>query len=145
MKPVTIYTTPSCGYCFAAKRLLRGKGVAFEEIDVSADPARRAEMIAAGDRGAGRCRRSSSAARGSAASTTSPPSIGRASSTRCSRTAEMRAALIQLCSGDDPAANLVATEALVREAAAGGAALALTPECTNIVSSSRVAPGPRPP
>ena len=49
----------------------------------------------------------------------------------------MRAALIQLCSGDDPAANLVATEALVRKAAAGGATLALTPECTNIVSSSR--------
>ncbi|MFO1141457.1 MAG: carbon-nitrogen hydrolase family protein [Amaricoccus sp.] len=49
----------------------------------------------------------------------------------------MRAALIQLRSGDDPAANLVETEAFVREAAAGGAALALTPECTNIVSSDR--------
>ena len=49
----------------------------------------------------------------------------------------MRAALVQLCSGDDPAANLAVTEALVREAAAGGAALALTPECTNIVSSDR--------
>jgi glutaredoxin 3 len=45
MKPVTIYTTPSCGYCFAAKRLLRSKGVDFEEIDVSAEPARRAEMV----------------------------------------------------------------------------------------------------
>lgn len=44
MKPVTIYTTPTCGYCAAAKRLLSGKGVAFEEIDVSADPGRRAEM-----------------------------------------------------------------------------------------------------
>jgi predicted amidohydrolase len=49
----------------------------------------------------------------------------------------MRAALIQLCSGDDPLANLPVTEALVREAAAGGAALALTPECTNIVSADR--------
>ena len=49
----------------------------------------------------------------------------------------MRAALVQLCSGDDPAANLAATEALVREAAAGGAALVLTPECTNIVSADR--------
>ncbi|MFO1210905.1 MAG: carbon-nitrogen hydrolase family protein [Amaricoccus sp.] len=49
----------------------------------------------------------------------------------------MRAALIQLCSGDDPAANLAVTEALVREAAAGGAALAMTPECTNIVTSDR--------
>lgn len=49
----------------------------------------------------------------------------------------MRAALLQLASGDDPAANLAATEALVREAAAGGAGLVLTPECTNMVSASR--------
>ena len=49
----------------------------------------------------------------------------------------MRAALIQLTSGDDPPGNLAVTEALVREAAAGGAALALTPECTNIVSADR--------
>ncbi len=31
---VTIYTTPYCPYCHAAKRLLKSKGVAFEEIDV---------------------------------------------------------------------------------------------------------------
>jgi predicted amidohydrolase len=49
----------------------------------------------------------------------------------------VRAALVQLCSGDDPVANLGVTEALVREAAAGGAALVATPECTNIVSASR--------
>lgn len=49
----------------------------------------------------------------------------------------MRAALVQLNSGDDPAANLPVTEALVREAAAGGAHLVLTPECTNMVSSDR--------
>ena len=49
----------------------------------------------------------------------------------------MRAALLQLRSGDDPAANLPVTERLLREAAAGGAGLALTPECTNIVSASR--------
>lgn len=49
----------------------------------------------------------------------------------------MRAALVQLTSGDDPVANLAATEALVREAAAGDATLVLTPECTNLVSSSR--------
>ena len=35
----------------------------------------------------------------------------------------MRAGLIQLCCSDDPAANLPITEALVREAAAGGAEL----------------------
>jgi glutaredoxin 3 len=45
MKPVTIYTTPFCGYCMAAKSLLSGKGVAFEEIDVLRAPDRRQEMI----------------------------------------------------------------------------------------------------
>ena len=45
MKPVTIYVTPFCGYCLAAKRLLRDKGVEFSEVDVSAEPSRRAEMI----------------------------------------------------------------------------------------------------
>ena len=45
MKPVIIYTTPFCGYCSAAKRLLSAKGVAFDEIDVSADPALRSEMV----------------------------------------------------------------------------------------------------
>ena len=49
----------------------------------------------------------------------------------------MRAALIQLCSGDDPAANLAAVQPLVAEAAAAGATLILTPECTNIVSADR--------
>lgn len=45
MQPVTLYTTPFCGYCAAAKRLLSAKGVSYSEIDVSSDPARRAEMI----------------------------------------------------------------------------------------------------
>lgn len=45
MQPVTLYTTPFCGYCAAAKRLLAAKGVRYTEIDVSADPARRAEMV----------------------------------------------------------------------------------------------------
>lgn len=49
----------------------------------------------------------------------------------------MRVALVQLCSSDDPARNLPMTEALVRQAADGGAALVVTPEVTNIVSSSR--------
>jgi len=38
MARVTIYTSMMCGYCSAAKELLTGKGVAFEEIDVSFDP-----------------------------------------------------------------------------------------------------------
>ena len=45
MKPVTLYTSPLCGYCAAAKRLLSGKGVPYQEIDVSRDPAKRAEMM----------------------------------------------------------------------------------------------------
>lgn len=44
MKPVVLYTTPFCGYCAAAKRLLSGKGVSYQEIDVSRDPAKRREM-----------------------------------------------------------------------------------------------------
>jgi glutaredoxin 3 len=44
MAPVTIYTTPFCGFCHAAKRLLTQKGVKFEEIDVSGDYRRREEM-----------------------------------------------------------------------------------------------------
>lgn len=46
MKPVEIYTTPLCGYCHAAKRLLTQKGVAFTEIDVSRDHDLRAAMMA---------------------------------------------------------------------------------------------------
>lgn len=49
----------------------------------------------------------------------------------------MRAALIQLCVGDDPAANLAVTEGLVRQAIQGGASFILTPEMTNGLSSSR--------
>ena len=45
MKPVEIYTSPLCGYCHAAKRLLADKGVSFSEIDVARDPAKRQEMM----------------------------------------------------------------------------------------------------
>ncbi len=44
MKSVELYTTPICGYCAAAKRLLSAKGVTYSEIDVMSDPSRRAEM-----------------------------------------------------------------------------------------------------
>jgi glutaredoxin 3 len=45
MKPVEIYTSPMCGYCHAAKRLLAAKGAAFTELDVSRDPSLRAVMM----------------------------------------------------------------------------------------------------
>ncbi len=44
MKQVTLYTSPICGYCFAAKKLLSKKGVSFEEIDVIRNPEMRREM-----------------------------------------------------------------------------------------------------
>lgn len=37
MAHVRIYTSPSCGYCYYAKELLREKGVQFEEVDVTRD------------------------------------------------------------------------------------------------------------
>ncbi|MDQ2065148.1 glutaredoxin 3 [Xinfangfangia sp. CPCC 101601] len=45
MKTVEIYTTPICPYCLAAKRLLDRKGVAYQETDVSRDPALREAMM----------------------------------------------------------------------------------------------------
>ncbi len=49
----------------------------------------------------------------------------------------MRAGLVQLNVGDDPAANLPATLALIDRAVAGGAGFVLTPECTNALSGNR--------
>jgi predicted amidohydrolase len=49
----------------------------------------------------------------------------------------VRAALVQLRSGDDPAGNLPVTLGLCAQAADDGADLILTPECTNMVSASR--------
>lgn len=49
----------------------------------------------------------------------------------------MRVGLIQLNVGDDPAANLIQTQARVDQAVAGGAEFVLTPECSNLLSSNR--------
>lgn len=45
MKTVEIYSSPLCGFCHAAKRLLKQKGVSFSEINVLAQPARKTEMM----------------------------------------------------------------------------------------------------
>ena len=45
MKSVEIYTSPLCGFCHAAKRLLNEKGVEFSEVDVLKQPDRKPEMI----------------------------------------------------------------------------------------------------
>lgn len=45
MKTVEIYTTPLCGYCHAAKRLLKSKNVSFTEIGVMGDATNRQAMM----------------------------------------------------------------------------------------------------
>lgn len=46
MADVLLYTTRWCPFCVRALRLLDSKGVAYTNIDVGAEPARRAEMMA---------------------------------------------------------------------------------------------------
>ena len=45
MSNIEIYTTPICGYCARAKRLLADKGASFAEYDVMREPALRPEMV----------------------------------------------------------------------------------------------------
>ncbi|GMG82365.1 glutaredoxin 3 [Paralimibaculum aggregatum] len=45
MANVEIYTSPLCGFCHRAKRLLDSKGVAYTEIDVLMDRSAKAEMM----------------------------------------------------------------------------------------------------
>ncbi|MFN5616266.1 MAG: glutaredoxin 3 [Brevundimonas sp.] len=44
MAEIVMYTKPGCPYCLRAGMLLKSKGVDFEEIVASNDPAKRAEM-----------------------------------------------------------------------------------------------------
>jgi len=46
MAKIEIYTSPFCGFCTAAKRLLGKKNAAFEELDVMMHPKRKREMVA---------------------------------------------------------------------------------------------------
>ena len=44
MPAITIYTKSTCGYCQAAKTLLRKKSAAFEEISVDGDDSAQRKM-----------------------------------------------------------------------------------------------------
>ncbi|MCH2394034.1 MULTISPECIES: glutaredoxin 3 [Oceanibaculum] len=44
MAKIVIYSTLMCPYCHAAKQLLKQKGADFEEIDVTFNSGKRAEM-----------------------------------------------------------------------------------------------------
>ncbi len=45
MKNVTIYTTPTCSYCKAAKAFFKEHNVAYTEKDVANDQVARTEMV----------------------------------------------------------------------------------------------------
>lgn len=45
MADVTIYTTLLCPYCHSAKRLLKGKDIAYAEVDVTFDPSGRRKLM----------------------------------------------------------------------------------------------------
>jgi glutaredoxin 3 len=45
MANIEIYTSPWCGYCHRAKRLLDKKGVQYTDYDVTVEPGRRQEML----------------------------------------------------------------------------------------------------
>lgn len=49
MPMVEIYTSPLCGFCYRAKRLLQEKGVAFSETNVLGNSKAKAEMIERAD------------------------------------------------------------------------------------------------
>lgn len=45
MADIEIYSTAACGYCMAAKNLLKSKGLAWRELRIDTDPAARAAML----------------------------------------------------------------------------------------------------
>ncbi len=45
MKPVSIYTTPTCHFCQMAKEFFKANNVTYTEFNVAEDQDKRAEMI----------------------------------------------------------------------------------------------------
>jgi glutaredoxin 3 len=45
MAHITVYSTDPCSFCSRAKDLLNLRGYAYEEINLSKDPAGRAELV----------------------------------------------------------------------------------------------------
>jgi len=45
MKNVTIYSTPTCHFCHAAKEFFKENNISFTDKDVSANQDNRAEMV----------------------------------------------------------------------------------------------------
>ena len=45
MKHVSIYSTPTCVYCNAAKEFFKEKGIQYDEFNVATDLPKRQEMV----------------------------------------------------------------------------------------------------
>lgn len=45
MKPVRVYSTLICPYCVRAKMLLKDRGIAYEEVDVTGDHDKRMWLV----------------------------------------------------------------------------------------------------
>ena len=45
MAKVVIYSTPTCGFCHAAKEFFKEKNIEYTEYDVAEDQARAKEMV----------------------------------------------------------------------------------------------------
>ena len=45
MRKITVYTTDPCSFCTRVKDLLAQRGVDFEEVNLSKDPAGRTELV----------------------------------------------------------------------------------------------------
>ncbi|MEO0357659.1 MAG: glutaredoxin 3 [Pseudomonadota bacterium] len=45
MPTIEIYSSPTCGFCHAAKRLLTAKDASFVEFDLMQQPEKRTEML----------------------------------------------------------------------------------------------------
>jgi glutaredoxin 3 len=44
-KDIKVYSTPTCPFCIRAKQFLKDNNIAFENIDVSANPDKAKEMM----------------------------------------------------------------------------------------------------
>ena len=45
MPDVVLYSTANCGYCVAAKNLLKSRGADYREVRIDIDASQRAEMV----------------------------------------------------------------------------------------------------
>jgi glutaredoxin 3 len=45
MAEITIYTSPTCGYCHQVKQLLSSEGIEYKEVDVIDNPEVRDEIV----------------------------------------------------------------------------------------------------